>query len=168
MKNIVLIGMPGSGKSTIGVLLSKMIGYDFIDTDILIQQQENKKLYKIIEEDGLEYFKKVENEVNANLNLNNTVIATGGSVIYGKEAMEHLKKIGTIVYLKVSKEELKNRLGNFETRGVAIEKGKTFEDLYAERIPLYESFANLTISSENIDLVTNAENIARELDLHTK
>ena len=165
MKNIVLIGMPGCGKSTIGVLLAKMIGYDFIDTDILIQQQENKKLYKIIEENGLEYFKKVENEVNANLNLNNTVIATGGSVIYGKEAMEHLKKIGTIVYLKVSKEELKNRLGNFETRGVAIEKGKTFEDLYFERIPLYEKYADVTISSEKIDLATNAENIAKELKL---
>lgn len=168
MKNIVLIGMPGSGKSTIGVLLAKMIGYDFIDTDILIQQQENKKLYKIIEEDGLEYFKKVENKINSKLDLDKTVIATGGSVIYGKEAMEHLKKIGTIVYLKASKEELKTRLSNFSTRGVAIEKGKTFDDLYAERIPLYESFANLTISSENIDLVTNAENIARELDLPTK
>ena len=168
MENIVLIGMPGSGKSTIGVLLAKMIGYDFIDTDILIQQQENKKLYKIIEEDGLEYFKKVENEVNAKLDLDKTVIATGGSVIYGKEAMEHLQKIGTIVYLKVSKEELKTRLSNFSTRGVAIEKGKTFDDLYLERIPLYESFANLTISSENIDLVTNAENIARELNLPTK
>ena len=168
MENIVLIGMPGSGKSTIGVLLAKMIGYDFIDTDILIQQQENKKLYKSIEEDGLEYFKKVENEVNAKLDLDKTVIATGGSVIYGKEAMEHLQKIGTIVYLKVSKEELKTRLSNFSTRGVAIEKGKTFDDLYLERIPLYESFANLTISSENIDLVTNAENIARELNLPTK
>ena len=92
MKNIVLIGMPGSGKSTIGVLLAKMVGYDFVDTDILIQQRENKKLYKIIKEDGLEYFKDIENKVNSKLNLSRTVIATGGSVIYGKTAMENLQK----------------------------------------------------------------------------
>ena len=168
MSNIVLIGMPGSGKSTIGVLLAKMVGYNFIDTDILIQQKENKKLYKIIEENGLNYFKKVENEVNSNITTQNTVIATGGSVVYGKEAMENLKKIGTIVYLKVSKEELKTRLGNFETRGVAIEKGKTFDDLYLERIPLYEKYANITVSSEQIDLATNAENIAKELNIPIK
>ena len=165
MDNIVLIGMPGSGKSTIGVLLAKMIGYDFIDTDLLIQNKENKKLYKIIEENGLSYFKQVENEVNANLKTTKTVIATGGSVIYGEKAMENLQKIGTIVYLKVSKEELEKRLGNFETRGVAIEKGKTFADLYAERIPLYEKFANITVSSEKIDLATNAEEIAKKLGL---
>ncbi len=168
MNNIVLIGMPGSGKSTIGVLLAKMVGYSFIDTDILIQQKENKKLYKIIEENGLNYFKKVENEVNSNIKTENTVIATGGSVVYGKEAMENLKKIGTIVYLKVSKEELKTRLGNFETRGVAIEKGKTFDDLYLERIPLYEKYADITVSSEKIDLATNAENIAKKLNIPIK
>lgn len=165
MNNIVLIGMPGCGKSTIGVLLAKIIGYDFVDTDILIQQKENKKLYKIIQENGLEYFKKVENEVNSTLNLTNTVIATGGSVVYGKDAMEHLQKIGTVVYLKVSKEELKNRLGNFETRGVVIENGKTFEDLYEERIPLYEKYANFTILSEKIDLSKNAEEIAKKLNI---
>ena len=167
MNNVILIGMPGCGKSTIGVLLAKLIGYDFIDTDILIQQQENKKLYKIIEEKGLEYFKKVENEVIANIDLKNTVIATGGSAIYGKEAMENLKKIGKIVYLKVSKEELISRLGNFETRGVVIEKGKTFDDLYSERVILYEKYADITISSEKIDLITNAENIAKELHIST-
>lgn len=165
MNNIVLIGMPGCGKSTIGVLLAKIIGYDFVDTDILIQQKENKKLYKIIQEKGLQYFKQIENEVNSQLKLTKTVIATGGSVIYGKEAMEHLQKIGTIVYLKVSKEELKTRLGNFETRGVAIENGKTFNDLYFERIPLYEKYANITISSENINLSKNAEEIAKKLNI---
>ena len=167
MNNVILIGMPGCGKSTIGVLLAKLIGYDFIDTDILIQQQENKKLYKIIEEKGLEYFKKVENEVIANIDLKNTVIATGGSVIYGKEAMLNLKNIGAVVYLKVSKEELISRLGNFETRGVVIEKGKTFDDLYYERVVLYEKYADITISSEKIDLITNAENIAKELHIST-
>lgn len=165
MNNVILIGMPGSGKSTVGVLLAKMIGYNFIDSDILIQEKENKKLYKIIEENGLDYFKQVENKVNKNINVKNTVIATGGSVVYGCEAMEHLKKIGTIVYLKVSKEELKTRLGNFETRGVAIEKGKTFDDLYTERSPLYEKYADITISSEKIDLATNAQEIANKLNL---
>lgn len=165
MKNIILIGMPGCGKSTIGVLLAKMVGYDFVDTDILIQQQEDKKLYKIIEEDGLEYFKKIENEVNSKLNLEKTVIATGGSVVYGKEAMEHLKKSGIVVYLKVSVEELKNRISNFSTRGIAIEKGKTFDDLYNERIPMYEKYADITIVSEKTDLVQNAEEIVTKLGL---
>ena len=165
MSNVILIGMPGCGKSTIGVLLAKMIGYNFIDSDILIQEKENKKLYKIIEENGLKYFKDVENEVNKNINVKNTVIATGGSVVYGTEAMEHLKEIGTIVYLKVSKEELKTRLGNFKTRGVAIEKGKTFDDLYEERTPLYEKYADITISSEKINLATNAQEIAKTLNL---
>lgn len=165
MKNIVLIGMPGSGKSTVGVLLAKMVGYDFVDTDILIQQQEGKKLYKIIEEDGLEHFKKVENEVNSKLNLDKTVIATGGSVIYGQEAMKNLIKLGTVVYLKVSKEELKTRIGDFKTRGIAIEKGKTFDDLYMERTPMYEKYANITIESEKNDLVETAKKIIGKLGL---
>ena len=157
--------MPGSGKSTVGVLLAKMIGYDFVDTDILIQQQEGKKLYKIIEEDGLEHFKKVENEVNSKLNLDKTVIATGGSVIYGQEAMKNLIKLGTVVYLKVSKEELKTRIGDFKTRGIAIEKGKTFDDLYMERTPMYEKYANITIESEKNDLVETAKKIIGNLGL---
>lgn len=165
MKNIVLIGMPGSGKSTVGVLLAKMVGYDFVDTDILIQQQEGKKLYKIIEEDGLEHFKKVENEVNSKLNLDKTVIATGGSVIYGQEAMKNLIKLGTVVYLKVSKEELKTRIGDFKTRGIAMEKGKTFDDLYMERTPMYEKYANITIESEKNDLVETAKKIIGNLGL---
>ena len=101
MNNVVLIGMPGCGKSTIGVLLAKLVGFSFVDTDLLIQQHENKKLYKIIEEDGIEYFKKLENEVNSKIQTTKTVIATGGSVVYGKQAMEHLKKIGKVIYLKV-------------------------------------------------------------------
>ena len=165
MDNIILIGMPGCGKSTVGVLLAKLIGHDFVDTDILIQQQEGKKLYKIIEEDGLDYFKKVENELNSKLDLKNTVIATGGSVVYGREAMQHLKTLGKIVYLKVSKEELKNRIGNFSTRGIAIEKGKTFDDLYEERIPLYEQYADIVISGEQEELIKNAEEIAKSLGL---
>ena len=101
MKNIVLIGMPGVGKSTVGVILAKMIGYHFVDTDILIQEQENRLLCDIIESDGVEGFLKIENKINSNINITDSVIATGGSVIYGKEAMEHLGEIGTIIYLKL-------------------------------------------------------------------
>ena len=144
--NIVLIGMPGAGKSTVGVVLAKNIGYRFVDSDLIIQEETGKLLHEIITEKGLDGFIQVENDVNKNLQVNRSVIATGGSVIYGAEAMEHLKEIGTVVYLKLSCEAIRKRLGDLKKRGVAPKDGQTLESLYAERIPLYEKYADLTIS----------------------
>jgi shikimate kinase len=165
MDNVVLIGMPGCGKSTIGVLLAKLVGFSFVDTDLLIQQHENKKLYKIIEEDGIDYFKEIENKINAKLEVTKTVIATGGSVVYGKQAMEHLKKIGKVIYLKVDYDELLKRIDNFSTPGIVIENGKTFRDLYNERTILYEEYADIIIECNKEDISKNAKLIASKLDL---
>lgn len=149
MKNIVLIGMPGAGKSTVGVVLAKKLGFSFLDSDLLIQEHEKMLLHEIIEQKGLDGFNQIENEVNASITATNSVIATGGSVIYGKEAMEHLKTIGTVIYLQLNYEELKERLGDLEERGVSIRPGMTLKDLYAERTPLYETYADLTIACDN-------------------
>ena len=148
MNNIVLIGMPGVGKSTIGVILAKVMGYEFIDSDLLIQAQEKCLLKDIIEEKGLEGFIKIENQVNSEIETSKTVIATGGSVIYGKEAMEHLDKIGTIVYISLSLDKLQNRLGNMKQRGVVLKDGQTLKSLYEERCPLYEEYADIIINSD--------------------
>ena len=147
--NIILIGMPGCGKSSIGVVLAKVLGYHFVDSDLLIQDREGRLLKDIIAQDGLERFKEIENEVNAEIAEKHAVIATGGSVIYGKEAMEHLKSIGTVVYLKLSYKNLKCRLGNLKNRGVAMEDGMTLLDLYKERVPLYEKYADITLDEKN-------------------
>lgn len=163
--NIVLIGMPGSGKSTVGVLLAKIIGYNFIDSDLLIQAREGKKLYEIIDSYGLEYFNKVENEVNASIQCENTVIATGGSVIYGKEAMEHLKEIGTIVYLNVPLGELEKRICNMATRGISIKEGQTFKDLFVERTALYKKYCDVEIKCRYKSLTKNAYLIKDALQL---
>ena len=118
--NIVLIGMPGVGKSTIGVILAKIIGYHFLDSDLVIQDREQRRLHQIIAEEGTEGFLKIENDVNASLDVERTIIATGGSVIYGEGAMDHLKTIGEIVYLKADYPTIERRLGNLEKRGVAL------------------------------------------------
>lgn len=148
-KNIVLIGMPGAGKSTVGVVLAKKAGYKFMDSDLVIQEKEGKLLHDIIEEIGLNGFVEVENKINAQIQTKNTVIATGGSVVYGEEAMQHLKEIGTVVYLKLPYEEIKHRLGDLNQRGVAIRPGQTLKSLYDERILLYEKYADITIDCEN-------------------
>ena len=140
-----MIGMPASGKSTVGVLLAKRIGYQFIDSDILIQNQEKRLLKEIIAQDGLEGFLAIEEQVNRDIQADRAVIAPGGSVIYGKTAMEHLKEIGTVVYLKISYEDLEKRLGNLVDRGVALKDGMTLRDLYNERTVLYEQYADVTI-----------------------
>ena len=143
--NIILIGMPTSGKSTIGVILAKILGYRFIDADIVIQEKEGRKLSRIIAEDGVDGFIDIENRINSEINADKTVIATGGSVVYGKEAMEHYKEIGTVVYLKVSFEALKKRLHHAKQRGVVMKDGQTLKSLYEERKALYEQYADITV-----------------------
>ena len=130
MQNLILIGMPGCGKSTVGVVLAKALGMDFIDSDLVIQKVTGKRLSQIIDESGDEGFRAVENRVNADLQAENSIIATGGSVIYGTEAMQHLKAIGTVIYLKLSYEAIEERLGDLHARGVTIKPGWTLQDLY--------------------------------------
>jgi shikimate kinase len=163
--SIILIGMPSCGKSTIGVLLAKKLGYRFIDSDLLIQEREQALLHEIIEQKGVEGFIAIENEVNSAISDKKAVISTGGSAIYGKEAMEHLSTLGKIVYLKISLDTMLERLGDYVHRGVVIRHGKTLEDMYNERAPLYESYADTVISLENTDISTTLEqilNIVRE------
>ncbi len=163
MKNIVLIGMPGAGKSTVGVILAKVLGYRFIDSDLLIQEQEKCLLKDIIERDGLEGLLRVEEQVNSEINVEESVIATGGSVIYGPKAMEHLRKIGTVVYIQLSYETINNRLDNIRQRGVVFQEGQTLKDLYEERCPLYEKYAHITVNAEKLGMEDVMEKIAREV-----
>lgn len=145
MNNIILIGMPGVGKSTVGIVLAKSLGYSFIDSDLLIQDREGMLLYEIIEKYGLERFNQIESEINSSIEAENTVIATGGSAIYSKEAMMHLRSIGTVIYLSLPYPELSERLGDLNQRGVSIRPGETLATLYEERVPLYERYADVTI-----------------------
>ena len=150
--NIVLIGMPGVGKSTIGVILAKQLGYEFVDSDLIIQRKENRLLHEIIEQEGVDGFIEVENSVNASLCVEKSVIATGGSAVYGREAMEHLKNIGRIVYLQLSYEALEKRLGNLKGRGVVLHDGQTLKDIYEERSMLYKKYADIIVDEEDKDL----------------
>jgi len=151
--NIVLIGMPGAGKSTIGVVLAKSMGKTFIDTDLLIQQKHGMLLQQIIDKYGIKKFLEMEERVVMDLDVKDHVVATGGSVIYSDLALNRLKKDSKIVYLKLSFDEMKKRLKNFKSRGIAMEKGRTLLDVYNERIPLYEKHADITIicSNKNIE-----------------
>ena len=144
-RNYTLIGMPASGKSTVGVLLAKRLGFSFVDVDIVIQEKEKRLLKEIIAQEGIDGFMAVENRINASLDADRSVIAPGGSVIYGKEAMEHLREISTIVYLKLSYEDVKKRLSNLVDRGVVLKDGMTLLDLYNERVPYYERYADITV-----------------------
>ena len=146
--NIILIGMPGAGKSTVGVVLAKHLGYEFIDSDLLIQKQYGKLLQALIEEHEVEGFWQIEEQVNASVNTDKAVIATGGSVIYGPKAMEHLREIGTVIYLKLPCGEIESRVGDLTSRGVTRQAGQTLQDLYDERTPLYEKYAHITIDCE--------------------
>ena len=143
--NIVLIGMPAAGKSTVGVILAKRLGYSFVDTDLLIQQKTGKLLKEIIAEEGDDGFLRIEEEVNAGLDVTRSIIAPGGSVIYGAKAMAHFQEIATVVYLKLSYEDLEKRLGNLKDRGVVLKDGMTLRDLYEERSAYYERYAEITV-----------------------
>lgn len=166
--NIVLIGMPGAGKSTVGVVLAKRLGYRFVDSDLVIQEKYDRLLHELIEEHGVEGFWRIEEEVNASLIRHRSVIATGGSVIYGAKAMEHLRSIGTVIYLRLPLEDVADRLGDLNARGVTLMPGQTLADLYAERIPLYEKFAHEVVDCHGIqirqvvariaDIVSESEN----------
>ena len=164
-ENIVLIGMPGVGKSTIGVILAKILGYHFLDSDLVIQEKEGKRLHQIISEVGTEGFLKIENDVNASLNVDRTIIATGGSAIYGKEAMEHLKEIGKVVYLKADYETIRKRLGNLEKRGVALKQGQTLRDLYNERSVLYEKYADIVVDEQGLGTEETIDAVLRSLNM---
>ena len=144
--------MPAAGKSTVGVLLAKRLGYAFVDVDLVIQEQENRLLKEIIADEGMDGFMAVENRVNASLDVQKSVIAPGGSVIYGEEAMEHLKSIGLVVYLKISFEELLKRLGDVVDRGVVLKEGMTLQDLYEERISYFEKYADIMVDEEGKNL----------------
>lgn len=163
-KNIVLIGMPGVGKSTAGVILAKVLGYQFVDVDLLIQQEEGRLLSEIIEQDGIDGFIGVENRVNSNLDVSKSVISTGGSVVYGEEAMKHLSEIGTIVYLQLPYRSISRRLGNIKSRGVVLREGQTLKDLYNERVPLYEKYAHITIDETGLGIEQTVLRIIEELN----
>lgn len=159
MPNIILIGMPACGKSITGVVLAKTMRKSFIDTDLLIQEREERALQDIINESGNDYFRKVEEEVLCSMDTSNSVISTGGSAIYYDSAMKHLKEQGTVVYLKVALETIEARLNNIKTRGVTMEKGATIASLYDERIPLYEKYADVIIEADGFEVEETVEAI---------
>lgn len=164
-KNIVLIGMPAVGKSTVGVVVAKRLGYDFIDTDLLIQAQEDRLLKEIIEEEGIEGFLEIEDRVNREIMSEKAVISPGGSVVYCENAMRHFKEIGTVIYLKVSYEEIARRIDNAKNRGVVLKEGQTLKMLYDERVKLFEAYADSIIVEdgktieETIDAVLELQGI---------
>ena len=161
--NIILIGMPGSGKSTLGVVLAKKIGYSFIDSDIVIQDTYKKTLEQLIEENGDTGFIKIENDVNCLISPEHTIIATGGSAVYGDEAMEHFKQIVTVIYLKVSEKELESRLGSLKERGVVSNGKSTVEEIFEDRKRLYEKYADITIVQEGRDIRIIVEDMYKKL-----
>ncbi len=158
-KNIIFIGMPAVGKSTIGVVTAKRLGYEFIDTDLLIQKQEGRLLKEIIAEKGTEGFLEIENQVNRDLKAEKAVIAPGGSVIYCAEAMKHFKEIGTVVYLKASYETIAKRIHNAKTRGVVLKEGQTLEDLYYERTQLFEKYADCIVCEDGLSIENTIERV---------
>jgi shikimate kinase len=163
MKNIVLIGMPGCGKSTAGVVLAKIMGYHFIDTDLLIQERENRRLSEIIEDEGPEGFNAVENTVIAGVIADHTVIATGGSAVYGKDAMRRLGETGVIVYIRQPFDEIESKVGDLAERGISMRKDQTLRDLYDERTPLYEKYADVTVNASGLSARDAALLIRRAL-----
>ncbi|MEG1608281.1 MAG: shikimate kinase [Clostridia bacterium] len=159
MKNITLVGMPAVGKSTIGVQLAKILGMNFVDTDLIIQNNEKRLLNDIIAEGGIEALLKAENAVMRSLDCDNSVIATGGSAVYSAEGMLHLKSMSKVVYLQAELEQISARLSNIRNRGVVVREGQSLEQLYDERCPLYEKYADITIFEQK----KTSDQVANEL-----
>ena len=162
-ENIILIGMPASGKSTAGVILAKMLGMDFVDTDLVIQQREKALLRDLIEEYGVEGFMEREEKAVLSVSPVNTVIATGGSVVYSEKAMRHLSSIGTVVYLKVAEDELLRRLHDIRERGVVLKDGETFKEMFDSRSILYERYADITIEEGSAGIEATLSEMLKEL-----
>lgn len=164
--NIVLIGMPGAGKSTLGVVLAKIMNKRFLDADLAIQEQCGKTLQRIIDEEGSDGFISIENDVLCGIEADNTIIATGGSAVYSDEAMAKLASMGTVVYLAISYESLVERLGDLHERGVVMKQGlsMSLKDLYDERRPLYEKFADITVNVDDLSITAAARKVASALD----
>lgn len=164
--NLILIGMPGAGKSTIGVILAKTLAMDFVDGDLEICKETGTTLQDILDHQGKDAFLEIENRVICGLNPHHTVVATGGSVPLEPEAMGHMKEIGTVIYLKVGLEELRNRLSNIKTRGIAFGPGESLDTLYAQRVPTYESWAEITIEADpnRNDIENMVDQIVAELE----
>lgn len=162
-KNVVLIGMPAVGKSTVGVILAKLLGYSFVDTDLVIQKSEGKLLKHIIAEKGVDGFIETENRILSSLNCVNSVISTGGSVIYGADAMKNLSQNGIVIYLKLDYHKLKYRLHNIKNRGVVIKEGQSLSSLYRERVPLYEKYADIIIDENGCNIEKTVEKIMEHL-----
>jgi len=164
LSNIVLIGMPGCGKSTIGVLLAKALGLSFVDTDVVFQASEGQKLQRIIEEIGVDEFLKKEEAAVLGMTCDRTVIATGGSVVYGRRAMEKLHQSGTVIYIRLPYAEIERRLSNLATRGVTLRDGQTLEDLYHERIPLYEKEADIVFDAAGSSIDQTVASLTRRIE----
>ncbi len=162
--NIVLIGMPGVGKSTVGVILAKILGYKFLDSDIVIQQEEGKLLCEIIAEKGIDGFIEVENRVNSSISVEKTVIATGGSAVYGEEAMAHFAEDSVIVYLRLDYETLSSRLSDIRHRGVVIRDGQTLRELFDERSELYEKYADIVIDENGCGIEKTIDKLTAEIN----
>ena len=167
-KNLIFIGMPAVGKSTVGIVVAKRLGMRFIDTDLLIQEQEGKLLREIIAEEGEEGFLKIENQVNASVKAKNAVISPGGSVIYCREAMKHYKKIGTVVYLKASYQTIKKRIRNPKKRGVVLKEGQSLRDLYYERVPYFEKYADITVCEDGCCIEDTIKNVLNAVKKYRK
>ena len=168
MDNIILIGMPGSGKSSVGVVLAKAMGKDFLDADLLIQSREGALLQQILDERGVEEFLDVEGEVIRSISCSNTVIAPGGSCVCRDDAMEHLQNLGTVVYLRLSYPEVVKRIHNLDSRGIALQPGQTLQDVYDYRVPRYERYAHVTVDADGQSLVETIESVKQALMEYVK
>lgn len=161
--NIILIGMPGSGKSSVGVVLAKALGYRFVDADLLIQEREGALLQEILNEKGVEPFLDIEGDVLASIQCDHTVVAPGGSCICRDYAMEHLRELGTVVYIQLTYPEVERRIHNLASRGIALQPGQTLKDVYDYRVPLYERYAHLTVRADGQTLAETVEAVRTAL-----